>query len=240
MTFLPWKLNSTLSVWETACVLVKSRASVKNGNVAANATENLLACTEILLTLGVGNRYALLGPSFFRERKTREPRCLQISVAIVAGPLPGNQFTDRGTGAGNGLLVGFDFRARGFFADGPDAESYFLFFGTHLDNLELVLDARFKMQGLTVAVDGFGLVAQAFDTFRDFNERSECGHAQDFAVNDIADVMSLEERLPHIGLKLLHAEREPTLIRLDGENDRLHAVAFFQNFRRMLDPFGPA
>ncbi len=52
--------------------------------------------------------------------------------------------------------------------------------------------------------------------------------------------MCLEERLPDVGLKLLHAQRQAALVRLDGENDRLHAITFFQYLRRVLDTLGPA
>src|SRR6266852_4889151 len=83
------------------------------------------------------------------------------SVAFAAGALPVDQLADSRTGAGYRLLVGFDFRARGFFADGANAESDFLLFGTHLDDLELVLDSGLKMKRLTVAVQCFRLVAQA-------------------------------------------------------------------------------
>src|SRR5450631_1926076 len=127
----------------------------------------------------------------------------RTSVVFVAGALPGNQLADGRTGAGNGLFVGFHFRARGFFADGADAESYFLLFRIHLDDLEVVLEARLQMKRLAVFVGGFGLVAQAFNTLRDFDERAECGYSQDFAVNHIADVMRLEEGLPNVRLKLL-------------------------------------
>ena len=97
-----------------------------------------------------------------------------------------------------------------------------------------------KCKRLSVFVGGFGLVAQAFDAFRDFDERAECGYAQDFAVDHIADVVGLEEGLPDIGLKLLYSERQAPLIRFDGENDCFHAVALFQYFRRMLHALGPA
>src|SRR5271157_559881 len=162
------------------------------------------------------------------------------SVVLVAGALPGNELADGGTGARNRLLVGFDFRARRFFADGADAEPDFLFLRTHLDDLELMLNTGLKMKWLPVSVDRLGFVAQAFHALGNFDERAERGHAQNLAADHVPDVMSCEERLPNIGLQLLHAQRQAALVRLDGENDGFDAVAFLQNFGWMLHALGPA
>src|SRR5256885_2088678 len=164
-----------------------------------------------------------------RERQTSKPSNKKAApqgrlttnrksslVAFVAGALPVDQLADGRAGTRHWLFVGFHFRAGRFFADGADAEADFLFFRTHLDDLELVLDARFKMQRLAIAVQGFGLVAQAFDALGDFDERTECGYAQNFSVDNVANMMSLEERLPDVGLKLLHAQRQPALVGFDG------------------------
>src|SRR5271167_541436 len=97
---------------------------------------------------------------------------LTSSVILVAGALPRNQLADGRTGARHRLLVSLDLGARSFFADGADAESHLLFFRAHLDDLEVVLDAGFKMQRLTISVYRFRLVAQTFHTFGDLDESS--------------------------------------------------------------------
>src|SRR5215469_2086642 len=76
-------------------------------------------------------------------------------VVFVAGALPGDQLADGRAGARNRLLVGFDFRARGFFADCSDAEADLLFFRIHLDDLKVVLQAGLKMQRLAVFIGSF-------------------------------------------------------------------------------------
>src|SRR5580704_2849061 len=164
----------------------------------------------------------------------------KASVTFVAGTLPVDQFADGGTGARDGLLVGFHFHAGSFLADGADAESDLLFFGTHLDDLEIVFESGLKGHGLAVSVDRFRFVAQAFDAFGDFDERAERCYAQDFAVDDVADVVSLEERFPDVGLQLLDSERESALVGLDGQHDGFYSVAFLQNFRGVLYALGPA
>src|SRR4051812_42334826 len=96
------------------------------------------------------------------------------------------------------------------------------------------------MHGLAVAIDRFRFVAQAFDSLGDLDECSECSYAQDFAMHYIANVVSLEERFPHVRLELFHAQRQTAFVGLDSEDDGFYAIAFFQHLRRMLDPFGPA
>src|ERR1039457_510735 len=114
-----------------------------------------------------------------KENQTQEKRppsraalvlFLEYLVVFVAGSLPGDQLANGRTGTGNGLLVGFHFRARGFFAHGADAESDLLLFRTHLDDLEVVLQARLKMKRLAVLVGRFGLVAQAFHALGNFDK----------------------------------------------------------------------
>ena len=169
------------------------------------------------------------------------PLCdIQFLVAFVTGALPGDQLADCGTGARDRLLVGFDFRARGFFAYGADAEADFLLLGIHLDDLEVVLNAGLQMERVAVFVSGFGFVAETLDSLGDFDERAERGHTQYLAVDDIANVMTREERFPNVGLQLLDAERQTALVRLDRQHDRLYAITLLQHFRRMLHALGPA
>jgi len=72
------------------------------------------------------------------------------------------------------------------------------------------------MHWLSVAIDGFGIVAEAFDAFEQFPQTREVCHAQNLAMHDVADAMLREEGIPNIGLHLLHAERETALVGLDG------------------------
>ena len=166
-----------------------------------------------------------------------------VLVAVSAGALPRDQVADGGAVGrrrGRRVLVGLDFLARCFFADGTDAQANFLFFLIHLDDLEVVLVAGLEMHRLSVAIDGFGVVAEAFDALSDFDECAEVGHAQNLAVDDVADAMLREERIPNIGLHLLDAEREAALVGLNGEDDGFDLVALLQDFGRMLDARGPA
>ena len=68
------------------------------------------------------------------------------------------------------MLVCLNFMARSFFARSADAESYLLLFWAHLDDFEIVLSARLKMDWLAVSIDCFGVVAQALDSFRNLDE----------------------------------------------------------------------
>ena len=114
-----------------------------------------------------------------------------------------------------------------FFADCADAESHLLFFRAHLDDLEVVLNSRLEMHLLTVRIHSFGIVAKTLDAFRNFNECAERRHAQDLAVNNVTDAMAIKERLPNIGLKLLHAQRQAALLGINREHYSFHAVALF-------------
>ena len=80
------------------------------------------------------------------------------------------------------MLVSFHFLTRSLFAHGSDAQADLLFFRVHFDDLEVVLLAGFQVDLLTVAIDGFGIVAQALDTLRDLNERAEARDPKNLAV----------------------------------------------------------
>jgi hypothetical protein len=69
-----------------------------------------------------------------------------------------------------------------------------------------MLAPRLQRHGLAISVHRFGVVAESFDAFGDLDECAETGHPQDFSVHHITYVMLREEGLPHIGLKLLHAQ----------------------------------
>ena len=98
----------------------------------------------------------------------------------------------------------------------------------------------FELWRLAGHFAGFGDVAEALNALGDFNESAELRGAQNLAVDHIADAVRSEEALPHIGLKLLDAEREAAVLRLDAENNCLHLFALLHDFRGMLDALGPA
>src|SRR5271157_4302384 len=167
------------------------------------------------------------------------------SVSFVAGPFPRHELTDGGAGrrrrgCSRRSLVGIYLRSRGLFAHRADAESYLLLRRVHLDDFELVLQARFQFDRRTDLIGSLGVVAEALDSVGDLDERTKARQAQHLAMDDIAHAMLVEESVPDIGLKLLYAQREPTLVRLDSEHDGLHLVALLQHFRRMLHALGPA
>jgi len=85
-----------------------------------------------------------------------------------------------------------------------------------------------------------GDVAKTFHSLGNLNECAELRRAQHLAVDHIPDAMSGEEAFPDIGLQLLDAQREATILRLDAENDCLHLFTLLYDFRRMLDALGPA
>src|ERR1035438_7866629 len=165
-------------------------------------------------------------------------------VVFVAGALPRHKLANRraGTGrGGRGSLVGLDIVTRGLFTTyGTNAESHFLFGRVHFDDLELELLVGFQLDRLALRIGGFRVVAQTFDPVGDLDEGAEAGQPQHLAVDDIAHVMLLEEGVPHIGLKLLHAQGQAALVGFNGQYDGLHLVALLQHFGRMLHALGPA
>src|SRR5438270_1375506 len=86
----------------------------------------------------------------------------KLSV-VGARALPVHQLTDGGSGARCRLFICFHLRTRSLFTDRLYAESDFLVFRTHLDDLEIVLIARLQMHGLAVAIYRFRIVAKAFN-----------------------------------------------------------------------------
>src|SRR5207302_9473422 len=60
------------------------------------------------------------------------------------------------------------------------------------------------------------------------------------AVHYVTDVVTGEERLPYIGLQLFHAHGQTALVGLNGQHNRLHAVALFEYFGRIFHALDPA
>src|SRR5215470_17295847 len=105
------------------------------------------------------------------------------------------------------MLIGFHLLAGGFFAHRTNAQPDFLFLWIHLDDLEVVFLPRLKMNLLTVSVDRFGVMAEAFNAIGDLDEGAEACNPQDFAMQNVAYMVLLEECFPYIRLKLLDPER---------------------------------
>src|SRR5262245_37325231 len=91
-----------------------------------------------------------------------------------------------------------------------NAQSDFAFGGNQLDDLHLIAIAHLQIELLVLArvlrVVELRNVNQTFDAFGEFHERAEVGQADDLPFDDIADVVLLEQLIPHIGLQLLQAE----------------------------------
>src|SRR5581483_11150074 len=126
------------------------------------------------------------------------------------------------------------------FAHCAEAEADLLLIRIHLDDLEVMLLAGFELHRNAVRIGSFGDVAQAFNTFRDFNKRTELRRPQNLAVNHISNAVLGEERLPYIGLELLDAQRQAAVLRLHAQHYSTNFLALLQDFRRMLDALGPA
>jgi len=105
------------------------------------------------------------------------------------------------------VLVGLHVLAAAFFADRADAEPDLLLIGIHLDDLEVELLSWIALRRRAMLVGGLGVVAQALYSICNFDECAEARDAQNLAVNHVANAVLGEERLPNIGLQLLHAER---------------------------------
>src|SRR6185437_15215524 len=136
-------------------------------------------------------------------------------------------------------LVVFHFRAGGFLADGLEAEADLLLVVAHLDDLEVVLVADVERELVSALVDCLGDVAETLDALGDLDEGAELRGAQNLAVNDVADAVLLEERVPHVRLKLLDAQGEAAVLGLDAKHDSLDLLTLLEHFGGMLDALGP-
>src|SRR6185436_17047164 len=114
---------------------------------------------------------------------------------------------------------------------GIDVEQHGLDLVTLLEQLARVLDPL----GPRHVAD----VDQAVDAFLDLDEDPEVGDVADVALDHGARRVLLGQLLVGVRLELLHAERDPVLLDVDVEHDRLDHVAHRDHLRRMLDPAGP-
>ena len=92
---------------------------------------------------------------------------------------------------------------------------------------------------LDTLVGQLGDVHEALDALEQLDESAEFGQANDLAHQYVAGTVRLEELLQHVRLQLLDAERQPLVLGIDLEDDRLDLVALFEYFARMLDALGP-
>src|ERR1700704_374062 len=127
-------------------------------------------------------------------------------VVFPACALPRDQLANRRTGGRCRLLVGLYFLTRCFLAYGFDTEADFFLILIHLDDLEVEFSAGLEVDGLTLVVHGFGVVAETFDSVRDLNEGAEICDTQNLAVDNVTDSVLCEEAVPDVGLKLLYAQ----------------------------------
>src|SRR3954451_18002270 len=80
---------------------------------------------------------------------------------------------------------------------------------------------------------------EAINAVFDLDERAEVSEIADATFDDGPGRIGLGEMLPWVLEQLLHAERNPTVVRVDGDHDGLDFIAGLDHLRRMLHPLGP-
>src|SRR5215211_6241155 len=85
-----------------------------------------------------------------------------------------------------------------------------------------------------------GDVNEAVDARLDLDERTEAREVANLAVDARADRVLERQHHPRILLRLLHAERDLLLVRIDLEHHRLDRLADADELRRVTDVAGPA
>src|ERR1700722_4893628 len=160
----------------------------------------------------------------------------------------------------DGGLKRFNFLALDLLLCRPIAEAYLVLFGFETQNLEIVFIAGGQNGGYARTAGSFGLrggvaatfvavalratffnlgnVAEPFNPFSKFDERTEIGGAGDFAFDDFTDFVASEPVGPDI-FDLLDAERQPAVLGIDLEHLGFDRVTLLEFLAGMLDPFGP-
>src|SRR6516162_6424233 len=82
-----------------------------------------------------------------------------------------------------------------------------------------------SLMGAPCESNGLRVVAQALDSVGDLDKRPEARQSKHLAMDHIAHAMLIEEGVPHVWLKLFHAQRKAALLRLDRQNDCPYLVA---------------
>src|SRR5688572_8541848 len=85
-----------------------------------------------------------------------------------------------------------------------------------------------------------GDVNQSVDARLDFHESSEAGQVAHLSVETRADWILLRQHHPRILLRLLHAERDLLLVRIDLEHDRVDRFTNADELRWMANIARPA
>src|SRR5438477_11101882 len=85
-----------------------------------------------------------------------------------------------------------------------------------------------------------GDVNQAVDAGLDLDERAEAGEVAHLAADARADWILVRQHHPGILLRLLHAERDLFLVRIDLEHDRFDRLADRHELGRMAHVARPA
>ena len=110
--------------------------------------------------------------------------------------------------------------------------------GVDLEHLHLdLLAGRDDLAGVDVLLRPahLGDVDQAFDARLQLHERAVVGDVRDGALDAGADRILGLDRLPRIGLQLLHAERDALRLRIDADDLHLHRVADVEDLGRVVD-----
>ena len=81
----------------------------------------------------------------------------------------------------------------------------------------------------------FRNVDQTFNPGFQFNEGAVVGNIGDAAFQFRADRIFLDDALPWIGLKLLHAQADTLRLGVEADDLNRHGLTNRQNFRRMVD-----
>src|SRR5208283_3350607 len=80
---------------------------------------------------------------------------------------------------------------------------------------------------------------EPFDSFLKLHKQTEIGDVCDRTRHNAAHRVTLRYAFPWIGFKLFDAEREPFVVLVDVEHNRLGFLIFSKNLGWMLDPLCP-
>src|SRR6185312_335854 len=166
----------------------------------------------------------------------RSPRLLVLPFRV-------HHFFDGHRGRGRLALIFIQARFLLVVGESAQTQPDLLFRFIHFDDLEIELlaDRQWRIFGVAAVRRARHLraMAQALDARSKFHKHSEIRRAAYPSPNRVSHLVSAEDRFPRIRLKLFHAERKPAVPGVDIQNHRLHQLAFFQNFGRMLHALGP-
>ena len=124
---------------------------------------------------------------------------------------------------------------------GSETQTDFLLRFIHLNDFEVVFVTQGEQElgSLRRKRRNFGFMAQCFDAGRELYKHAKGRRAAHSAAHQVADFVGAEEALPSVWLKLLDAQRQAPVRRVDAQHNRLHHLTFTEHLRRILDPLGP-